>query len=232
MLYGRFGMSPDMSTNLILTHDEAEKYHNDFEVTDTIDFFNGMEMIEFINEKGIDDTSRDPNISVSISAAVTAYSRITMCEYKHIPGNPPLYSDTDSVALELPLPSEKIGQGLGQMKLEYIFSKAVFLAPKVYGGILDPKTSSKVIAKKGPEIVKVKGLKNPVSYFQLESLLYKNNKLLVDNEKWYRHFDHGYISISKEIYTLTVTANKREIIYDSNGLFVNTKPFELKMVKL
>jgi len=49
------------------------------------------------------------------------------------------YSDTDSifldVDLELILP-HLVGRGLGQLKLEHEFSKAVFLAPKVYGVLL------------------------------------------------------------------------------------------------
>ena len=233
MLYGRFGMSPDMSTNLILTHDEAEKYHNDFEVTDTLDFSNGMGMIEFINEKGIDNTSTDPNISVSISAAVTAYSRITMCQYKHIPDNPPIYSDTDSVFLCKPLNPKYIGSKLGLMKLEYIFKSLVLLATKVYGGVLDPiKNNSKIMKKHGSEIVKVKGLKKPLNYLDLLPLLNKDSSKKVYQPKWYRFFDQGYISIKEEVYTLTITTNKRELIYDSNGKFVSTKPFVLNNGRL
>ena len=39
--------------------------------------------------------------------------------------------------------------------------------------------------------------------------------------------DQGYINIENEIYTLMITENKREIIYDSTGKFVSTKPLEL-----
>lgn len=49
------------------------------------------------------------------------------------------------------------------MKLEGTYDKAVFLAPKVYGLKNDIE-----------EIVKVKGLKNPISFTQLETLLFKD----------------------------------------------------------
>lgn len=228
MLYGRFGMSPEMTSNLILTHDEAEQYSIDYEITDITDFNNGFEMIEFVNKSELDNNYSGPNISVSISAAVSSYSRISMCSYKHIPNNPPLYSDTDSVFLFKPLNVELIGGDLGKMKLEYIFKNIVILAPKVYGGVLDPlKNSGKILEKFGCEIVKIKGLKKPLNYLGLYPLLYKDNKKIVYQDKWYRFFGEGYISIRNEAYTLAVTSNKRELIYDSNGKFISTKPFEL-----
>jgi len=48
------------------------------------------------------------------------------------------------------------------MKLEAILEEAVYLAPKVYGG-----------RTRDSEYVKVKGLKNPISYNELKSLLKK-----------------------------------------------------------
>jgi len=64
------------------------------------------------------------------------------------------YSDTDSIAIDLdrPLNLKFIGPELGKMKLEHVFDKAVFLAPKVYDGVI-----SKYV------YIKVKGLKNTIS---------------------------------------------------------------------
>ena len=42
------------------------------------------------------------------------------------------YSDTDNVVIDKALPSYMVGNALGQVKLEYIIKKAVFLSPKVY----------------------------------------------------------------------------------------------------
>lgn len=57
------------------------------------------------------------------------------------------YSDTDSGAIDAPLPDFMVGPALGQFKLEHLISKAVFLAPKVYA----------LITEDGEEVIKVKG---------------------------------------------------------------------------
>ena len=59
------------------------------------------------------------------------------------------YSDTDSIDIDSPLPPELVGSEPGQMKLEHIFKKVIYLAPKVYGGVTG-----------NCEVVKVKRLKN------------------------------------------------------------------------
>jgi hypothetical protein len=92
---------------------------------------------------------RPLNISVSIAAAITAYSRIHMSQFKNNPDFKLYYSDTDSIDIDKPLNEKFIGKYLGQMKLENIFTKIVYLAPKVYGGI----------NKQNKEYIKVKGLK-------------------------------------------------------------------------
>ena len=41
--------------------------------------------------------------SVTVASAISAYSRMTINEYKCIKDNPPFYSDTDSIVLHSPL---------------------------------------------------------------------------------------------------------------------------------
>ena len=120
------------------------------------------------------------NISIGISAAITAYSRIHMTQFKRADNSfDLLYSDTDSIAIDSPLPESFITKTeLGKMKLEYIFKEGVYLAPKVYGGI----------TTEGKEITKVKGFKNKISYETLKSLLTLNQdstfkKLELNQEK-------------------------------------------------
>lgn len=62
--------------------------------------------------------------------------------------------DTDGIKITSELPSYQVGKELGKMKLEDKFIEATFIAPKVYGGIT---TDYKMI-------IKVKGLKEPISY--------------------------------------------------------------------
>ena len=45
------------------------------------------------------------------------------------------YSDTDSIFTDKELGLELIDDEIGKFKLEYIFTRAVFLGPKIYGGI-------------------------------------------------------------------------------------------------
>ena len=136
-----------------------------------------------------------------------------MSLFKNMEGFNIYYSDTDLLCILKPLPQEFVGPELGKFKLEYIFDEAVFLSPKVYGGI----TSNS-------EIVRVKGLKNPVKYNLLLTLLKKGSSLQTQNEIWYRDLSTGQITIKDEIYTLSVTGNKRQLIYNENNYFVSTKP--------
>ena len=167
------------------------------------------------------------NISISLSAAITAYARIHMSQFKRSDNEYNLlYSDTDSIAIDRPLPDNMIGKELGKMKLEYIFNQAVYLGPKVYGGI----------TTEGKEIIKVKGYKNKDQLFKdqlkfktLESLLYLDNnneinKTELYHEKWFRNFEDGFITVENQKYTLRPTDNKRELIIKDNKI-VNTRPY-------
>jgi hypothetical protein len=59
------------------------------------------------------------------------------------------------------------------MKHEGTYSDAVFIAPKIYG----------LYNNFSMPIIKTKGLKNPVSFFQLKNLLYKDNIYISHNEE-------------------------------------------------
>jgi hypothetical protein len=70
--------------------------------------------------------------AVHIAAAISSYARIIINEYKNIPGNPCIMSDTDSAVLPYPLPDHLIGNGLGQMKLVNKINKGIFIRKKLY----------------------------------------------------------------------------------------------------
>jgi len=106
-----------------------------------------------------------PNVSVPIAAAITAWSRIHMSKFileysEHI-----CAIDTDGIKITTQMNSKEVGKDLGLMKDEGTFKEATFIAPKVYGGIT---TDDQMI-------VKVKGLKSPISYSELKSLLLVEN---------------------------------------------------------
>jgi len=124
--------------------------------------------------------------------------------------------DTDSIFTTTQLPEHNLGSALGQMKLEYVANKAIFIAPKVYGLILTD----------GTEIVKIKGSKpnHEVDVAYLESLLQKDNTIEINQEKWYRDIIESTINIRSTLYTLKVTEGKRQLVY-YGGIFTHTNPY-------
>jgi hypothetical protein len=130
-----------------------------------------------------------------------------------------LYTDTDSIFSTQALPNEYLGNKLGQMKLESVSNKAIFIAPKVYGlSLID-----------GTEIVKIKGSKpgHNVTVNYLESLLKLNETIELNQDKWFKHINESKINIESTVYTLKVTENKRQLVY-VNDVFSKTNPLVLK----
>ena len=66
-----------------------------------------------------------------------------------------------------------VGDDLGQMRLVEVLDEAVFIAPKVYGGVIS-KTSAQICnqTEKG-SFTKVKGFKGEIEYKDLKSLVEK-----------------------------------------------------------
>ena len=97
-LYGRFGMD-DNFENINIIHKD---YYSDFEnkfidlITDKIELDDYILVFYKANEEIIDDQG-EHNVSVSIAAAITAYSRIHMSQFKNNEDINLYYSDTDSI---------------------------------------------------------------------------------------------------------------------------------------
>ena len=72
------------------------------------------------------------NASVCIAAAVTAYGRIYMSQFKNIPGNPYFGGDTDSVIMQHPLPAKFVGKELGKLKLQEEIAEGLAPGKKLY----------------------------------------------------------------------------------------------------
>lgn len=221
-LYGRFGMSNDLPNHLIVNNYEIDKIilDNKLIITEIIDLNNGKSLLtlKFASRDLESSTDRDPDISIPIAASVSAYARIHMTQFLANTDLNIYYMDTDSIYIDSSLPDIYIGKELGKMKLEYIFNEAIFIAPKVYGAIFS--------TEKGDEVVtKIKGFKNEVSYKDLKSLLIKNNKLTLNQDKWFKNIKDGNITIKNSIYTLVATESKRQFIIDKNNQLINTKPY-------
>ena len=179
----------------------------------------GKELVSFIEKQNNEiESQTNTNISVAISSAVTAYSRIHMSKFKNLDNITLYYTDTDSVDFDKPLNKDLIGKELGKLKLENVFKEVVYLAPKVYGGI---RSNNK-------EYIKIKGLKNPVEYKELLPLLKKDYEIKIKNEKWYKSWEKANITVKDDIYTLMATENKRKFIYDNNSKIIDKFPLNVE----
>lgn len=216
-LYGRLGMNPFFESHKIILNGNNNDFYTKNHVTNVIDLKNGKELISYFKEDSEDDSNSDiKNISVVVSSIVTASARIHMSKFKTNSRYSIYYTDTDSIDIDEELEPHLVGEELGQMKLEHIFDDAIFLGPKMYGGIT-----------KDYEYVRIKGLKNPLKFNKLKSLLYKDCNLKIRQEKWYRSISNGVFHIKDEIYTLMITDNKRKLVYNSENKFYDTSPLKL-----
>lgn len=157
-LYGKFGQKDIVARIRIVNKETADKlvkkYHYTYfaEITkDKILIKHSYKLNEklrrlyeeeeeFIKNDELDYFSKERGIpsAVHISSRISALARVRKLRklsiniFKNMPGNNLLYSDTDSLVLEKPLPDYLIGKELGKWKLEAHIKKGVFIRPKVY----------------------------------------------------------------------------------------------------
>lgn len=221
-LYGRFGMDPTNEVTLVVSHEESEKIISSKDCIDITPLLGSGNLI-LKYETLPEDDSELTNVSVPISAAISAYSRIKMSHFLVKYANHMYYIDTDGIKLDCEIdPSEIHENALGYMKQEDTFIDAIFALPKVYGGILEKPN------KKGKtEIVKVKGVKDPIAFEDLKKILKKGAKLDIMQEKWKRDISTSSILITPSPYTLSLNNNKRNLLF-KNGKLNDTSPIILK----
>jgi hypothetical protein len=235
-LYGKFGMK--LESTKIVVYDTSTDYgykelHEDIKLYgESIQDYVNIDKIFYliIRDSFIpikydkeEDMYHGQDINIAIASAITAGARVHMSYFKNNPEFNLYYSDTDSSIVDKPLPSHMVGSKLGQMKLEHIINRAVFLAPKVYG----------LEDIEGNQILKVKGVTqevaNELTLNSLEELLIKDSSKEFNQEKWFKKVREGEITLADVAYTLKVTSNKRSPIYIKNEagkeIFYSTKPY-------
>jgi hypothetical protein len=123
-------MSPETENHIIISNDN-EQFILDYKILNVLDLNNGNSLLTY----NMKETSHNTNLNISIPFAysIIAMARVYMSQFKNNPLFDLLYTDTDCAFTDKAIDS--IGQKLGQLKLEHDFLKAVFIAPKVYGGI-------------------------------------------------------------------------------------------------
>lgn len=53
----------------------------------------------------------------------------------------------------------------------------------------------------------------------------KDKLLTKTQNKWFRNLNKAQIQILEQVYTLQVTNNKRELIYNKNNKLIKTNPY-------
>ena len=124
--------------------------------------------------------------------------------------------DTDCIAISGDFDPKYIGDKLGQLKLEHVFNKVIYLAPKVYAGRADSY-----------DYLRIKGAKNTITFEAMETLLQKGEHSDIIQTKQYKNIGKGFIEVKNEIYTLMLTDTKRKLIFNENNKFINTEPYVL-----
>jgi hypothetical protein len=164
-----------------------------------------------------EDSYHGSDVNIAIASTITAGARVHMSTFKNSDTYKLYYSDTDSIVIDQPLSDEYVGGKLGQLKLEHTISKAVFLAPKVYG----------LVDTNGNETIKIKGVTSDITSTlhinDLEHLLIQDASRVFNQHKWYKSLVKGEINITDVLYNLKVTSNKRNGIY-KDGVFNSTEP--------
>jgi len=238
-LYGKFGMR--LENTIVEMFDTSNEIENEL-LNDMLDTY-GMTIQDFIkidnklltvrnsvmnsvcyNDDG-GDTYHGSDVNIAIASAVTAGGRMWMSLLKNNPKINLYYSDTDSGVVDVPLNEALVGPLLGQFKLEHVLTRAVFLAPKVYG----------FVTTEGDEIIKIKGVKtellNDIHIQDLESLLIQDSSRVFTQEKWIKSYQNGDITLKDVAYTLKITSGKRTPIFNNNNIFNCTKPINYESEK-
>ena len=230
-LYGKFGMKLERTEvnifNLNLTVDKialkalldkvGESIQDHIDLGDNKYLFVRNTLSNILD----DDSYHGSDVNIAIASTVTSAARVYMSQFKNNPNFNLYYSDTDSVVIDNKLPEFVIGDKLGQVKLEYIVKKAVFLAPKVYG----------LVDLNDNEVIKIKGvtdeITSKVNIKDLDLLLHHDTHKVFNQHKWFKSLLTGTITISDVLYNLKVTSNKRRTIYQ-DGIFTKTEPLNYK----
>jgi len=254
-LYGKFGMKDITSTMKIVNKKESKKITKNYNYSLFADLGQGKVLIKYSSKiheslrklvKDFDSQDINNDISLStlsrnrgvpsavqISAAISAYARISINKFKNIPGNPCIMSDTDSVVLPKQLPSNFIGYDIGDMKLEHQIEEGIFIRKKLYA--LKSNNNQEIIKSSGVESsslnydkfklllsgdsVKTEGISFNVIWkdlnidivnksINLQGL--KNNIIDIKD-----HYDINFKSIVPYIPPITLSSNKNNI--DNKG---------------
>jgi hypothetical protein len=237
-LYGRFGMEDNFNDIIIVNNSLLNKMTEDNKILIkdiiNIDKDNFLVQVQQ-NEEGkiissINNLNENHNINIAIASFVTSYARIFMSQFKNNNDIKLFYTDTDSAVVNKPLPDNLVdNKKLGKMKLEYISTKGIFLAPKLYCLLTDNGI-----------INKTRGLTLDIhlNFQDFENLLYKDSEIIKKQNKWFKSIYSGTIKID-EYKNIIASIQYRYGLFDSirevdvknnNNIFRDGKDLDIILV--
>jgi len=178
-------------------------------------------VVSYHTNTGNDLWNPPKNSAVQLAAAITASARIHM--YPYISREDCYYTDTDSVVLGQPLPSDVISSyALGMFKLEDEIQKALFLAPKTYYYHTKEKDKS---------VIKCKGMaKSMVNSSWFETQYADPSRITEVSVESNFKIDWMNFIIRKIKYNVKLRSemgNKRMPVYNEKNCWVDTKPIHI-----
>lgn len=166
----------------------------------------GVDYIKALSENNIKDCNEFNDVSLVISAAITAYARIHMSKVKldilSKNGNI-YYTDTDSIVTDIKLDDNLVGKGLGQFKLEHEIVKAYFISSKTYCLVL--KNNDKKF------ICKSKGLDNKLLNLKDYENLYNGIDIKYTRKCAIRDYEQGSVVLKDGPFKINHNAYKKRI---------------------
>lgn len=178
-------MNPENIVHGVFTPEEGEKIiRNGENVRFESELLSGNIVLSYskTNDNDKEFLQLNNNVSVGLASAIAAYSRIEMSKYIRKYSNHLVAIDTDGIKITTTLPKHLVdSKRLGKMKYEYSLKQGVFPIAKVHGGILTKPYKSCT-----NELVKIKGLKNVISYNYLKQIININNTLDSYEERWFK----------------------------------------------
>lgn len=229
-LSGRFGMHTDRHITRVVNKEQYNKLIFAANIISTIKLQEDIYIVQLLDTNY---TPTDPsNISVAISAAITAYGRIHMNKFRHIPNNKCYYTDTDSVFLDKAQDPCMVGKEIGQMKEVYPYPiDGVFIQPKLYA--LNLPEGKEVVKAKGVGSTYRQGIKNVGLDFTSTLSLQNNTHAIVIPQTRLR-VDMNRSAIIERNTQITLSINgvrersKRIYIYDNQNIFIRTEPYRIE----
>jgi len=242
-LYGYFGRnniinSVDIITNLEDFYDIYRKYevYNEIIVDENLfiiirDFLPSKKICQTFNIDYLEEYKKSYyksriNNNIAIASAITSYARIEINKYKFLKDINLFYTDTDSIIIDKPLPSNLISNSIGLMKDVLKGDKikeGIFISPKLYG-YKTYNNDEKIVARGIPintlTFEDIKDIYNGKEITKCVNKLFKNiNDLTIKS----RNIDIK----TKNLYM----KNVKIPIFDKDNNLIGYKPIHINFLK-